>query len=113
MLSQWLDNCCEISFLNIFAMISRILIGQLFFWFLEPTLKTVVIFANLKDARKIEKTNTSLNQQRICSANNSAFFIKHFLIDLGKIETYTSEWPSRFDGWKGYDDENLHDVWEY
>ena len=80
MLSKWLGSRSEISFSNIFAMIGRIPTGlQLSFWFLEPTLKTGVILANLKEAGKIEEQIATLNQQHICSVKHSEFSFKTFM----------------------------------
>ena len=79
MLSKWLGSRSEISFSNIFAMIGRIPTGlQLSFWFLEPTFKTRVKLANLKEAGKIEEQIATLNQQHICSVKNSEFSFNTF-----------------------------------
>ena len=94
MLSKWLDSCYKISPSNIFAVIGRILFGlKLSFWFLELTLKTGVMLANLKEAGKIEEQIASLNWQDICLAKNSAFFFRIF---AGMSESCTALVISKF-----------------
>ena len=94
MLSKWHDSSCKINFPKFLAMIGRILIGLLLSArFLEPTLKTGVIMADLKEAGKTEGQIVLLNWQHNCSAKKSAFF---FQIFTGMSESCTTLLISKF-----------------